>query len=102
MLQLLQHNVQLGASTKFSLLSSRWFVYGVRQNFTIISLFKTVVSYRVFLDVVKLSSMGRRRLLFVNERRYTSLVVGDVATSIGEAYVMGRWIGGSLTNFKRL
>lgn len=49
-----------------------------------------MVSYRIFLDVVKLSSMGRRRLLFVNERRYTSLVVGDVATSIGEAYVMGR------------
>lgn len=102
LLQLLQHNIQLGAAVKFSLLSSQWFIYGVRQKFAIITLFKTVLHYRIFLEVVRFSTSDRRRLLFVNERRYTSMIVGDLATSIGEAYVMGRWVGGSLTNFKKL
>lgn len=41
-------------------------------------------------------------MLFVNERRYAKSVVSDVATSVGEAYVVGRWIGGSITNFKKI
>lgn len=49
-----------------------------------------MVHYRYFLDVVNYAVLGRRRVLFVNERRYTSLVVSDVAVSVGEAYVMGR------------
>jgi len=90
LLQLLQHNVHLGAAIKFSLLSSHWFIYGVRQKFAIINLFKTIVYYRIFLDVVKFSALGRRRLLIANERRYTSLIVADVANSVGEAYIIGR------------
>lgn len=102
LLQLLQHNVQLGAAIKFSLLSSHWFIYGVRQRFVIINLSQTVIHYRYFLEVIRYVARARRHTLFVNERRYTSLIVADVASSVGEAYVMGRWIGGSLTNFKRI
>lgn len=102
LLQLLQHNVQLGAPVKFSLLSSHWFIFGVRQRFALINLSQTVVHYRYFLEVINYAILGRRRMLFVNERRYTSLIVSDVASSVGEAYVMGRWVGGSLTNFKRI
>lgn len=45
---------------------------------------------------------GRRHVLFVNERRYSHSVVADVALSVGEAYLMGRWVGGSITNFRRI
>lgn len=65
-------------------------MFGVRQRFALINLSQTVVHYRYFLDVVNYAVLGRRRVLFVNERRYTSLVVSEVATSVGEAYVMGR------------
>jgi len=43
-----------------------------------------------FLEVVQYAALGRGRVLFVNERRYASLVVADIAASVGEAYVMGR------------
>lgn len=102
LLQLLQHNVQLGAAVKFSLLSSHWFVYGVRQKFIIINLSQTVLHCRYFLELVKRAILNRRHILFVNERRYASKVVSDVAFSVGEAYISGRWVGGALTNFKKL
>lgn len=90
LLQLLQHNIQLGAPLKFSLLSSHWFIYGTRQTFTIINLSQTVLHFRHFLNVIRFSILGRRHVLFVNERRYAGAVVSDVALSVGEAYVMGR------------
>lgn len=90
LLQLLQHNVQLGASAKFSLLSSHWFIYGVRQRFTIINLSQTVVNFRYFLEIVRSVAKARRHSLLVNERHYATTITRDVAQSVGEAYVMGR------------
>lgn len=102
LVQLLQHNIQLGAHIKFSLFSSQWFIFGVRNKFTIVHLSQTVIHYRVFLEIISYTSYARRRILFVNERRFTSLVVADVALSVGETYVMGRWVGGTLTNFRKI
>lgn len=45
---------------------------------------------------------SRRHSLLVNERHYATAITRDVAQSVGEAYVMGRWVGGALTNFKRI
>jgi ribosomal protein S2 len=102
LLQLVQHNVHLGAAIKFSLLSSHWFIFGVRQKFAIINLSQTILLYRGFLQVVGGITISRKKVLLVNERRYSGSVVGDLALSVGEAYVMGRWVGGSITNFKRI
>lgn len=102
LLQMLQHNVQLGAATRFSLLSSHWFIFGARQRFAIINLSQTVLHFRYFLDLIKYSIAGRRHILLVNERRFATMAVADVAESVGEAYVMGRWVGGSITNFRKL
>lgn len=102
LLQMLQHNVQLGAAVRFSLLSSHWFVFGSYKNFSIINLSQTAAHYRYFLEVIRYVTNRARHMLFVDERRFTTFVVADVAKSVGEAYVVGRWIGGSLTNFKKL
>jgi ribosomal protein S2 len=89
-LQLLQRNVQLGSVVEFSLLSSHWFVCGVRQRFTVLNLNFTVMYYRKFLGLLELSVLGRRHVLFVNERKHVARAVSDVASSVGESYVMGR------------
>lgn len=46
--------------------------------------------------------MTRKRILFVNDRRYLKFSLAEVANSIGEPYIAGRWVGGTLTNFKKL
>jgi small subunit ribosomal protein S2 len=46
--------------------------------------------------------LGRRHVLFVNERKHIAEAVSEVASSVGESYVMGRWVGGTLTNFKKI
>ena len=101
-LQLLQRNIHLGASTEFSLLSSQWFIAGVRQKFTILNLNFTVSYYRRFLILVELIIFTRKHILFVNERKYFDKAVSDIASSVGEPFVMGRWVGGTLTNFKKV
>lgn len=102
LLQLLQHNVQLGAAATFSLLCSHWFIYGTRQRFAIINLTQTVVHYRYFLNVIRVVVGLRRHILFVNDRKYSAALVGSIASSVGETYLSGRWIGGILTNFKQI
>lgn len=62
----------------------------------------TVLYYRKFLGLVELSILGRHHVLFVNERKHISGAVSNIASSVGEAYVMGRWVGGTLTNFKKI
>src|SRR5271167_1511507 len=101
-LQLLQRNIQLGASVKFSLLSAHWFICGIRQKFTIIDLNFTVIYYRRFLGLVSVIIVARRHVLFVNEREHIGGAVSSVARSVGEPYVTGRWVGGTLTNFKNM
>ena len=45
---------------------------------------------------------GARQLLFVGGKNEAVDIVKEVATRIGEPYVAGRWIGGTLTNFKNI
>ena len=102
LLQLLQHNIQLGAASQFSILSSHWFIYGCRQHFIVINLSQTVVNYRQLLNAVRAVASSRRHLLFVNERAHATSIVSDLAKSIGEAYAIGRWVGGAITNFRKI
>lgn len=90
LVQLLQHNIQLGTPSQFSLLSSKWFIYGSRQHFLIINLSQTVLTYRQLLNAIRAVALARRHFLLVNERAHATSIVSKLAISIGEAYAIGR------------
>jgi len=48
-----------------------------------------------------LSAQGKA-VLFVGGKHEAVAIVKDVAEKIGQPYVAGRWIGGTLTNFKNI
>jgi small subunit ribosomal protein S2 len=51
--------------------------------------------------VAALSAQGKS-ILFVGGKHEAVAIVKDVAEKIGQPYVAGRWIGGTMTNFKNI
>jgi small subunit ribosomal protein S2 len=51
--------------------------------------------------ISSLSSQGKT-VLFVGGKNETAAIIKSAAERIGEPYVAGRWIGGTLTNFKNI
>lgn len=75
------------------------FIFGTKENLEIIDLEKTnqlLESAKAYAK--KLGEEGKT-LLFVGGKHEAQRVVETVATRVGAPYVLGRWIGGTLTNF---
>jgi ribosomal protein S2 len=90
MAQFLLHGMHIGASLKTSLLTSYWFIFGSRYDFTMLNLTYTLIYFRHALNVVERVIFGRRKLLFVNTQNYLHKAVESLAYVIGEPYVSSR------------
>lgn len=76
------------------------YIWMVRNGISIIDLVKTkerLMNACVFLQS---SAVKNGIILFVGTRPAARAVVKETATALGMPYVTGRWIGGTLTNFK--
>jgi len=78
------------------------FLYGTKDRSDIFDLEETEKRLAVAGDfIASLSSTGRQ-ILFVGGKHEAISIVKEVAERIGAPYVAGRWIGGTLTNFKNI
>ncbi len=78
------------------------FLFGTKDRTDIFDLEKTSKK----LDAARayaatLGSQGRQ-ICFVGGKHEVAAVIKSAAESIGTPYVAGRWIGGTLTNFKNI
>ena len=78
------------------------FVYAVRDGISIIDLLKTQESLLGAIDFLKEALSSEKLVLFVAPTKQSQDSVKDLAISLNMPYVMDRWIGGSLTNFKEI
>ncbi len=76
------------------------YLWGVRANIEIIDLTKTKEKLGAALAFLKSSAEERKLFLFVGTRPSAKDIVRDTAQELGYPYVIQRWIGGTLTNFK--
>ena len=102
MKQLLEAGVHFGHQT------SRWhpkmkpYIYTERNGIHIIDLQKTVEMLdRAYKFVVDLVSQGGI-IIFVGTKRQAQETIRQEATRCGMPYVVTRWLGGTLTNFKTI
>ena len=78
------------------------FLYGTKDRSDIFDLEETERRLAVAGDfIASLASTGRQ-VLFVGGKHEAISIVKEVAERIGVPYVAGRWIGGTLTNFKNI
>ncbi|MCB9707870.1 MAG: 30S ribosomal protein S2 [Myxococcales bacterium] len=96
------------AGVHFGHQTSRWnpkmrnYIYGSRNGIHIIDLDQTVVRFeRAYQFVVDAVARGGH-ILFVGTKRQAVDTVVEEATRAQQYYVIGRWLGGTLTNFQTM
>ena len=78
------------------------FLWGQKNGIHIINLQKTVGCFRVALDkMVEIAKAGDK-VLYVGTKRQAQEVVEAEAGRARQPYVVHRWLGGMLTNFKTI
>jgi len=79
--------------------SSKGYIFGTKNKTDIFDLEKTsdtLIKAKKFISEV---AMSGKAILFVSSKPEAGKLIREVAESIGEPYVVGRWIGGTITNF---
>ena len=78
------------------------FIYSTKDRTDIFDLEKTTKRLSAAEAFVRELAQAGKTLVFVGGKTEVIAVVKDDAVKIGAPYVAGRWIGGTLTNFKNI
>ncbi len=96
----------IDAGVHFGHQTRRWdpkmrpFIFGARNGIHIIDLDQTALLFKRAYDFL-VESVGRGgHVLFVGTKRQAVDTVREEATRCGQFFVTGRWLGGTLTNFR--
>ncbi|MCZ7679874.1 MAG: 30S ribosomal protein S2 [Sandaracinaceae bacterium] len=97
---LIDAGVHFGHQTRRWNPKMRPFIFGARNGIHIIDLDQTATLFRRAYEFV-VEAVGRGgHVLFVGTKRQAVDVVREEAERVGQFYVTGRWLGGTLTNFR--
>ena len=98
--QLLLYGVHVGHSLSNTLLYSAWMVSAFRQSISIINLFKSIIMFRFsFLLLTNIISL-HGPIWFINLDKSVDRYVRYSALNCGEFSATGRWIRGSISNYR--
>ncbi len=78
------------------------YVYTLKDNVYILDLIKTTDSLIKAVDFLKKSIADGKMILFVSLTKQSGEATKSVAEALGMPYVVNRWLGGTLTNFKTI
>src|SRR3954462_5584801 len=99
---LLDAGVHFGHQTKRWNPKMRPFIYGARNGIHIIDLDQTARLFqRAFNFVTEVVGRGGN-ILMVGTKRQAQEICQEEATRAGAYYVINRWLGGTLTNFRTI
>ena len=76
------------------------FVYTVRDGICIIDLLKTQAQLSNTIQFLKKTTENGGLILFVGLTKQSSEGIKELAMTLGQPYIIDRWIGGTLTNFR--
>jgi small subunit ribosomal protein S2 len=98
----------IDAGVHFGHQTNRWnpkmspYIYGARGGIHIINLDQTLASFRrAYAFIVEAVGRGGY-VMFVGTKRQAREVIFEQATRAGQFHVTGRWLGGTLTNFRTI
>jgi small subunit ribosomal protein S2 len=99
---LLDAGVHFGHQTKRWNPKMRPFIYGARNGIHIIDLDQTARLFQRAYNFV-VDTVGRGgHILMVGTKRQAQEIVREEATRSGSFFVVNRWLGGTLTNFRTI
>lgn len=98
----------LQAGCHFGHLRRKWnpamapYIYTERNGIHIIDLHKTVAKIDEAANALKQIAKLGRKILFVATKKQAKEMVAEKAATVGMPYVIERWPGGMLTNFRTI
>ena len=99
---LIDAGVHFGHQTKRWNPRMRPYIYGARNGIHIIDLDQTAELFKRAYSFIA-DTVGRGgHVLFVGTKRQAAEVVREEADRAGQFYATGRWLGGTLTNFRTM
>ncbi len=102
MKQLLEAGVHFGHQTRRWNPKMKPFIFGERNGIHIIDLQQTLHYFEIAYEfVVNLVSQGGK-ILFVGTKKQAQETIREEAQRCGMYYVVHRWLGGTLTNFRTI
>ena len=102
MRQMLEAGVHFGHQTRFWNPKMAPFIFGHRNKIHIINLEKTLSKYQEAMSFIKKMSANKGTILFVSTKRQAREIIAEEAQRCAMPFVDERWLGGMLTNFKKL
>lgn len=97
---LIDAGVHFGHQTKRWNPRMRPYIYGARNGIHIIDLDQTAQLFKRAFQFVSDAVARGGHVLFVGTKRQAADVIHEEAVRAGQFYVTGRWLGGTLTNFR--
>ncbi len=94
--------VHFGHQTKRWNPKMRQYIYGARNGIHIINLDQTVELFKRAFGFVTDAVARGGHVLFVGTKRQAAEVIQEEAVRSGQFFVNGRWLGGTLTNFRTI
>jgi small subunit ribosomal protein S2 len=82
--------------------STRGYLHGVKDKYDIFDLEKTEAALVKAKEFVKKLGMEGKKLMFVGGKPESHKIVREAALRVNAPFVIGRWIGGSITNFAEI
>jgi len=76
------------------------YIYGIKNNTEIFDLEKTEEYFAMALGFLKEIAVEKKQILFVGTKTGINDIIKKAAEDLNMPYVAGRWLGGTLTNFK--
>jgi len=98
----------IDAGVHFGHQTNRWnpkmapYIYGARNGMHIVDLDQTARYLKRALNFVSGAVARGGQLLFVGTKRQAQDVIVEEAVRAGQFHVTGRWLGGTLTNFRTM
>jgi len=99
---LLESGVHFGHQTRRWNPKMKKFIFTERNGIYIIDLQKTLVQLKKACDAVREIAAGGEYILFVGTKPQAASIVQEEAERCGQFYVINRWAGGMLTNYRTL
>lgn len=75
------------------------FLFGVRNTVHVIDLERTREKLQVACDAAKALAKDGKTILFVGTKDQATPIIRESAARVGMPYVVGHWLGGTITNF---
>lgn len=100
--KLLESGVHFGHQTRKWNPKMAKFIYGSRNGVYIVDLVKTAQKIQEAYHALKKIVLEGGKVLFVGTKKQAQEIVQEEALRSGSFYVINRWLGGTLTNFKTI